>query len=186
MSKIPKHVETAILEMPQAEKDKLLLRLVVKEPLLLQKLEHKLLGDASDTLARRNELLTQIKETASYPDYDTPGWLMMALRVESGVITRHVKITQDKTGEPLLFIALVNEAFRHQQPMLDKQAGRAENFAAYVVKKAKTALEKLRKVHPDLYVEIEEEVNQMLDFLHNYPPARNFMKQMPLPRHWKP
>jgi hypothetical protein len=184
MAKIPKHLEKAILEMPQKEKDKLLLRLVLKEPLLLEKLEHQLLGDEGDTIDRRNELLDQIKEMAKYPYYDTPGWLMMAMRDMSGSITKHIKVTKDKLGEVILTLALINETFRNQKKMLEQRTQKAENFAEYVVKKAITTLEKLKKIHTDFYVELEDEVNEMLGYIHHYQPCQYNLQQNPLPKKW--
>ncbi|MCU0354340.1 MAG: hypothetical protein MUD08_11485 [Cytophagales bacterium] len=185
MPKIAKHLEKAIVEMPQKEKDKLLLRLIAKDELLVEKLEHQLLGDANDTLDRRNELLEYVREMAAYPHYDTPGWLMMAMRDCSGRITRHEKVTKDKMGEVLLSLALVNEPFRKQKKLLDKKANRAENFAEYVVKKAKTVMGKVAKIHPDYYVELEDEVNAMLGFIHGYPPCYGFLAVNPLPKSWQ-
>jgi hypothetical protein len=184
MAKIPVHIEKAILAMPQAEKDKLLLRLIIKQPLLVEQLEHKLLGDAEDTLSRREEIREAIKKMAGYTHYETPGWLMMAMRDQSGDIGRHVKVTKDKIGEPLLLLALVNEVFRNQKRLLTEKANRAEKFAEYAVKKAETIVSKLEKIHPDYYTELEDEVNEMLTSIHNYPPCQRPLRATPLPKKW--
>jgi len=186
MPKIAKHLEKAIVEMPQKEKDKLLLRLIAKDELLTEKLEHQLLGDDSDTLERRNELMEYIREMAAYAHYDTPGWLMMAMRDCSGRVTRHEKVTKDKFGEVLLLLALINEPFAKQKSMLTKKAGRADNFAEYVVKKAKMIMTRLGKIHPDYYVEIEDAVNQMLTSIHHYQPCQVYLHTTPLPKSWHP
>ena len=55
-NKIPKEVEEAIKEMPEREKDKLLLRLIRKDELLIRKLEYELLGDESDMVFAREEI----------------------------------------------------------------------------------------------------------------------------------
>jgi hypothetical protein len=186
MPKIPKHLEKAIVEMPQKEKDKLLLRLIAKDGLLTEKLEHQLLGDENDTLDRRRELKEQITEMATYEHYDTPGWLMMAMREKSGQITRHEKVTKDKFGEVFLLLALINEPFEHQKTMLDKKSRRADNFAEYVVKRAKVILNKANKLHSDYYVEIEDSVNRMLQSIHAYQPCQLYLKEHPLPKFWNP
>ncbi|MDJ1471188.1 hypothetical protein [Xanthocytophaga flava] len=186
MPKIAKHVEKAILEMPQKEKDKLLIRLISKDTLLTEKLEHQLLGDDNDTLDRRNELLQQIIEMASNEHYDTPGWLMMAMREKSGQITRHEKVTKDKFGEVVLLLALINEPFTRQKDMLEKKSKRADNFAEYVVKRARIIVNKAEKLHSDYYVEIEERVNDMLTFIHKYQPCRYYLETTPLPKSWNP
>ncbi len=184
--KIPKHLEQAIVQMPQKEKDKLLLRLIAKDALLTEKLEHQLLGDENDTLDRRNELLEQINEMAAYAHYDTPGWLMMAMREKSGLITRHEKVTKDKFGEVFLLLALISEPFIQQKTMLERKARRAENFAEYVVKRAKIIINKANRLHADYYVEIEDRMNQMLTFIHQYQPCQLYLKEHPLPKSWNP
>ncbi len=186
MPKIAKHLEKAIVEMPQKEKDKLLLRLIAKDDLLTEKLEHQLLGDANDAVDRRNELMEQIREMALYAHYDTPGWLMMAMREKSGQITRHEKVTKDKFGEVALLLALINEPFVQQQSLLEKKAKRADNFAEYVVKKAKIILNKLSKLHSDYFVELEDSVNRMLTSIHHYSPCQFYLRDTLLPRFWHP
>ncbi|MCU0451840.1 MAG: hypothetical protein MUC97_18665 [Bernardetiaceae bacterium] len=182
MPKLEDPLKKAILAMPEPEKDKLLLKLVAKDEMLVAKLHHQLLEDDSDTEQQRQTLLDEIEKMASYEYFDTPGWLMMAMRDFNGYITRHVKITKDKHGEVLLTIALVNRPFSKHRPMLDKHAGRAETFAEYVVKKADFVMKKLAKIHPDYYVEFEDEVNEMLEHLHSYKPCLPWLREFPLPK----
>ncbi len=183
--KITDELKKALQAMPEPEKDKLLLKLVAKDPLLVAKLHHQLLEDEADTEAHRAELHQEIAKISKY-DFDTPGWLMMALRDYSGAIGRHVKVTKDKHGEVSLTVALVNEAFRGTNPtMLKAEQKRADNFADYVVKKAIFVLTKLKKIHEDYYLEFEDDVNEMLKQLHNYPPTAKLAKEAGLVKRWE-
>jgi hypothetical protein len=190
MIKIEETLKDAILQMPQKEKDKILLRLIAKDEMLVAKLNHQLLENEDDTLEQRQNLLAEIKKAISFKGrrndeyYHTPGTLMMVLRSCNAAISQHFKITKDKMGEIELSLTLVNEAFTHHQKMLAEKTKRADNFAEYVVKKAEFILKKLEKIHEDYYVELEREVDKMLAFVHNYSPCGTFLKQIKIPKTW--
>ncbi len=175
--------------MPEPEKDKLLLRLVAKDGLLVRKLHHQLLEDEVDAEQQRDELAEQVTTYFTSEGFSgwnyTPGLIMMELRNFSGAITRHVKITKDKYGEVRLLLLLVNLPFRHQRALLNRKTKRADKFATYVVKKAQTALKKLEKLNPDYYIEFEQDVNEMLGYLHDYLPTAHLAADHNLPRHWE-
>jgi hypothetical protein len=181
--KLTEELKRAIVAMPSPEKDKLLLKLVAKDDMLVAKLHHQLLEDEGDVETRRDALRLEIDRIGTY-DMETPGWLMMALRDFSGAIGRHVKVTKDKHGEVSLTVAMVNQSFRSSREMLEKRQGRADNFAEYVVKKAAFALDKLAKIHEDYYIEFEDEVNEMLAYLHGYPPTAKLAWEQGVPKKW--
>ena len=119
MVRIAKELKEAICQMPQKEKDKILLRLIAKDPMLIARLEHELFGDENETKALVEEAKEDIKKMTSF-NYGTPGWLMMAMRTENGAITRHVKITKDKRGEIDLTLYLLSQTFKKQEDFLKK------------------------------------------------------------------
>ncbi|TAE00941.1 MAG: hypothetical protein EAZ97_04405 [Bacteroidetes bacterium] len=189
MAKISDDLKLAILEMPDKEKNKLLLRLIAKDFMLIAQLQHQLLEGEEDMKNKRSELLAHIQKylgTENNNSYsDTPGLLMMEMRDMNGNITRHVKITKDKLGEIELTLCLVNHAFAEHPNMLAQKAKRAENFAEYVVKKADFVLKKLEKIHEDYHIVFEDDTNKMLQFIANYQPCQPFAKSMNLPRYWR-
>ena len=188
-TKISDELKKAIRTMPESEKDKLLLRLVAKDTMLVRKLQHQLLEDEVDAEQQRDTLAEQVTEYFTSEGFSgwnyTPGLVMMELRNFSGAITRHVKITKDKYGEVRLLLLLVNLPFRHQRALLDRKAKRADKFAVYVVKKAQTTLKKLEKLDQDYYIEFEKDVNEVLGYLHNYPPTAPLAVDHGLPRQWE-
>lgn len=187
--KISDELKTAILEMPEKEKDKLLIRLVSKEPDLMAKLKHQLLEDEVDMEQRRDEILQQMEDTFSQEGFafwtHTPGLVMMVMRDFSGDINKHVKITKDKYGEIALLTRLVNMPFRKQYAILDKNQHRADKFAAYACRKAQVVFNKLKRFNRDYYLDFEKEVNEMLDHLKNYPPSSGLMQEYGLPDQWE-
>lgn len=187
--KISDELKAAILHMPDKEKDKLLIRLIGKDPMLIKKLHHQLLEDEVDMEAKRDELIQGATSVFSREDFHhwthTPGLVMMVLRDFSGAISRHVKITKDKYGEVQLLVLLVNLPFRKQSNILYENQHRADKFAEYVCKKAQTALKKLQKMDRDFYLEFDKDVNEMLGHLKAYPPTSRLMSTYNLPASWE-
>jgi len=183
MPKIPKELEVAIKEMPEKEKDKLLLRLIRKDQLLIEQLYHQLLEDEADMEFRRDDLAEKIRSQANRNYSDTPGWVMMEMRDLSGLITRHVKITKDKYGDVWLNLVMINIYFdQYYHHTLVPGAYRADKFAQYVCKKAQTTLNKLKKLHEDLYIEFEEEATKMLEYIYKYRPTSLEANYLGLPK----
>ncbi len=189
MPKIPEELKKAILKMPQTEKDKLLLRLIGKDELLIAQLHHKLLEDEADTEAQKQEILKNIREIFSDERnkryFYTPGLLMMGMRDWNGNITRHVKVTKDKFGEIELTVELINVVFENYAKFLQKEQKKADTFAEYVVKKADFVIKKLQKIEEDYYMDFAEEVNKMLDYIGNYSPCNYLAKELKLPKVWE-
>ena len=116
MPKISPDLTAAIRRMSPDRKDKLLLRLIAKDKLLIAQLQFELLEDKS-TVEERVETLKalitkELKAVENY--YFTPGNLMMAMRSLNARITEHVKITKDKLSEVTLTIFLLEEIFFHE------------------------------------------------------------------------
>ena len=69
--------------------------------------------------------------------------------------------------------------------MLKTQQRRADKFAEYTVKKALTVLEKINKLHEDLHIEFEADMNTLLQLIYSYPPTQIMAKEMALPREFE-
>ena len=182
MSALNKELKEAIVAMPSVEKDKLLLRLLAKEPVLCEKLEHQLLGNSSDVEQRRQEIRDQILLLARMNHY-SPGYMMMDMRSVNALITYHVKITRDKYAEVELTLLLLNKVFDHQLPHISTYNAKSDTLAAYVAKRTEFILQKMKKLHPDLHLEFAADLNLLLQRVHQYAPAR-YAKEMQLPTRW--
>lgn len=188
-TKISDELKNAIRAMPVSEKDKLLLRLVAKDTMLVRKLHHQLLEDEVDMEAQRDALARQVEEhfaSNAFAQWSyTPGLIMMEMRNVSGAITRHVKVTKDKYGEVQLLLLMINLPFRHQRKLLEKKIRRADKFAVYTCKKAQIVLKKISALNEDYYIEFEQAVNEMLRYLSDYAPTGQLMNEYQLPRQWE-
>ncbi len=183
MAKIPKELEAAILSLPIKEKDKMLLKLIAKNEVLIEQLQFQLLEDESDLKLKREEIKTAI-DRVSKLRHDTPGWMMMDMRDLNGRITYHSKITKDKYGEVELTLFMLNTFFDRQLPLMEKYTRQSDTLALYVAKRTEGLLNKLKKINEDYYIEFEDGVNLLLERVHAYCPAP-YARQMGLPKVWR-
>ncbi len=176
-------LKKAILNLPTREKDKLLLRLITKDRVLADKLHFELIEGAS-TIADRKAVILERIELVGKLAYSSAGWLMMDLRTLSGEINYHVKITKDKYGEIELTLRMLTTAFATHSEQLSNYNSRTDKCALYMVKKAKLVLDRLAKMDEEYYVDFENEVNVLLQYVHSLC-TRMYASQLGLPRQWR-
>ena len=105
-------LKQAITRLPEKEKDKLLLKLVAKDALLVERLEFELIEHGQTVDERRLTIREFIDRTVRLKQ-DTAGWIMMDMRTISGYISRHLKVTKDKYGEVELGLYMLNSFFEN-------------------------------------------------------------------------
>lgn len=187
MAKLSPELSAAILRMPIEKRNKLLLRLIAKDQLLIKQLHFELLEDKSTVEDRteelRNLIQKEIKDAELY--YFTPGNLMMTMRALNARITEHAKVTKDKLSEVTLTLFLLTEAFHHYLPRLQKfSLHKSVTFSEYVIRRTTFVLKKAEKLHEDYYIEFQEELNNLLHFIYAYPPTSTLAKDAEIPNHW--
>jgi hypothetical protein len=171
-----------ITSLPVAEKDKLLLRLIGKDPVLVEQLTFKLL-EGGRTLNDRRAVVRQTIDRLADIKESSAGWVMMNMRAVSGDITRHVKVTNDKYGDVELNLHLLNAFCTQRAEQLRLFNPRSDKAALYLAKRAEQTLKKLAKLDPDYFIEFEREANQMLTHIHSLCSA-TYARQLALPRTW--
>jgi HSP90 family molecular chaperone len=167
----------------EVQKDKLLLKLFRKDPLLVEKLAFEFFEDKSDLNRRVNDIKQNIDKylTLKYIPWNTPGDLMMQMRSLNASITEHVKITKDKHSEIELTILLLNTAFERFQTMLNEKKQRSGTFSKYVVTRTVKVLQLLQKMHPDNDLDFKADLNRLLAYLYAYSPTSDLAKDEKLP-----
>ncbi len=165
------------------QKDKLLLKLFRKDPLLVEKLAFEFFEDKSDLEKRRNDIKTEISRYIAQGaiGWDTPGELMMRMRSLNGRITEHVKITKDKYGEVELTILLLNTAFSRFWNMLNEKITRADTFAEYCIKRTLFIIKCLDKLHEDNYLDFKDDLDKLFQYLHTYKKTAYYAKSNNIP-----
>lgn len=158
-------LKDAISKLPHKEKDKLLFRLIRKDKALCERLQFELVEQGDTLQQRRDEVADKIKKVVTFDPY-SPGYLMMDMRSLSGEITRHVTYTKDKDGEITLTLLLLRVFVETHLDFIRAHLYRAESLQEYLVKRMQVILQKLSKMHEDMYVEYEDDVNYILEQLH--------------------
>src|SRR3546814_624457 len=168
-------LKNAILELPQAEKDKLLLRLINKDAMLIKQLHFQLLEDEDDLDRRTEELLGKLRQlidraTGYIPNtnqFRNADNLMGELKYGSGLINEHAAITKDKMSEVRCRLLLVSQSFAHFDELFEEHLyQRNDRLLKYQASRVKYILGKYDKLHEDLQFEFRDELIDALPFAH--------------------
>jgi hypothetical protein len=180
---INEHLEEAILNLPQKEKNKLLLRLIRKDKILTEQLHFKLLEHPEfDLKLRENDILDQINKIldsgSTYSFYN----LLLIIRKLFGEIRHHEKITADKVGEVRLSVWLARIITLNYPQIFEGVFTRDQvKINNFIIKKIPGLIKKYQKIHEDYKIEFQDHINEILDFLylgHN----KYYLKETAVPR----
>lgn len=168
-------LKAAVLQLPEKEKDKLLVRLINKDSMLIKQLHYQLLESEEDLVLRNEKLkedLDDIFKTStqhvrlSY-DYNNYKELMYFLKLASGQVNEHEKVTKDKTGvlEARILIVLktierYRELFSHD---FDKY-GYGYNLKKYFKGRIKLIVTALSKLHEDIQFDFRDQLEEIIAF----------------------
>ncbi len=180
MPAITPDLKRAIIRLPEGEKDKLLLKLVTKDALLVERLEFELI-EHSQTVDERRLIIREFIDRTVRLKQDSAGWIMMDMRTISGYITRHLKVTKDKYGEVELGIYMLNSFFEERPDQLRTYNTRTDKCALYIAKRTEQILKKLLKMDPDYHIEFLDDMNTLLDRLYANCPA-HYARQLGIPK----
>lgn len=162
--KLTADLKKAISGLSHKEKDKLLFRLIAKEPILAEQLVFKLLEEGTSAEDRRTDLAREIEQyLIDYQKYYySPGYLLLDLRSISGKITQHVKTTKDKYGEVALNFLMLNKALALFGNKIAKvRPNRSRTLNKYVVNRAIKLLGLLRKIHEDYQLDFSDSMIEL-------------------------
>lgn len=166
-------LKDAVLNLPQKEKDKLLVRLVSKDKMLMKQLHFQLLEnqlDLDDRIESLKESLRELFSTSRHaikniPQYTNYKELQALLRQGSGMINEHEKVTKDKYSEMECRLYLLREAFERFPSLFEASAVHAAfKLQVYVKARLKTTTNKFDKLHEDLQFDLNDDMQKILDF----------------------
>ncbi|NDV94858.1 hypothetical protein D0T84_08000 [Dysgonomonas sp. 521] len=153
----------AISMLSSEDKDKLIFRLLKKDPVLADQLYFELVS--KDTiLDRRHRMELKIKKYVEYisDNYYTPGFLLMDVRSLSGEITQHIQTTKDKYGEVSLNLLMLNELLDRNNEQLSISTLKASyTMNIYIIARTFRILVLLKSLHEDYYIEFEEDLKKL-------------------------
>lgn len=158
-----KEFKEAIANLPNKEKDKLILRLLKKDLNLANRLEFELL-DRGTIEERRAKTAQKIIDEVNHMTkrFYSPGYLNMDVRYASGIINEHVNITKDKFGEVSLNILLLTQVIqKNKQNILSQSMGRANKLLVALIARAFKIILLTQKLHEDFFIDLEDDLKQL-------------------------
>ena len=158
-----KEYKQALQNMPNDEKDKLILRLLRKDLVLADQLLFKLVD--TDTVEQKREIVSNdiaIYITRCAERMRSLGIYLMEMRYMSGKINDHVSITKDKYGEITLNMQLLIESIKCiNLQILNEQPKYSYTVCIYIIARAFKILLLINSQHEDLYIEFKEKLSEL-------------------------
>lgn len=176
---ISKELEDAILSLSEKEKNKILLRLIAKNDILVEQLQYKLLETPEELPYRRGLIKEDIDEKLKYK-FRYPTEMLWEIKRLNSSITRHRRVTADKYGEVELGLYLLGAVLSLPNNFLEILSSRTEKLSLYLVKRMIMILKNLEKLDNDYYIDFERDVAFILDELHKKI-TRIYARQLDLP-----
>lgn len=166
-------LKEAVLQLSAREKDKLLIRLISKDKMLMKQLHYQLLEDEDDLQQRISSLRQRlndmmhpnhsgIKNIAAFSNYKS---LTALLRQQSGMINEHEKVTKDKFSEVEFRFLILENAFKTYPILFQKSyIAISDKLHRYVIARLKASISKYDKLHEDLQFDLRDSYNDVTDF----------------------
>jgi hypothetical protein len=156
----PKEFKEAIQNLPSAEKDKLILRLLKHDLDLVNRLHFELVN-VETVEERRAKMQENVsKETQRMSDrFYSLGYLMMDIRYLSGSISEHVRITKDKFGEASLNLQMLIEILTINKTRLNNaKPNDVQKLNIYLIAKVYKIILLIHALHEDYLIEFREQL----------------------------
>ena len=177
-----------IRALPLRDKDKLLLRLVAKDGLLLEQLSYRHIEHSGTCEERVAELRAYFAERLGGARQMTPKELLSQVRKASAYVTRHVRVTGDKLSEVELLVDLLTRVLEVHMPRYRRGHGRRQDhirrLGAYVAGRLGPLLRKAEKLHPDLHLEIGPGLDELLALAWSTEEVRELLVSGEVPKHF--
>ena len=153
----------ALQELPEKEKDKLILRLLRRDMDLAEKLYFELV-DTDSVEDKRKLIENEISKTinaVSQRNYNLDS-IAGEMRYISGSISHHVKITKDKFGEISLNLQMLNETIEQNAfSLAHSKPQKSNKFYNYVIVRAFKILLLIDALHEDFLLDFKEDLERL-------------------------
>jgi len=157
-----KEFKAALSAFSGIEKDRLIFRLLKKDPLLSKKLYFELI-DPETTDDKRSAMEEHIQEKVQLASkyIGNPKYFLTIIRKISGEITEHVKITTDKFGDVSLNLLLVDAILRHNEDLSRQRFDNVYKLYLYLINKTVRSLLLIKKLDEDYWMEFDEQLENL-------------------------
>lgn len=169
-------LKKAVLNLPLKDKDKLLLRLISKDKMLIKQLHFQLLEGESDLEERIEHLrknLQQLFDLGESQVFNTPSLsnfigLSKLIKQASGMVNEHEKITKHKLSEVEFRIYILERAIINYPNLLSSSyQSAAHKLQKYLAGRIKHAVSKYEKIHEDYQFDFRDNFQKVLDTANN-------------------
>jgi hypothetical protein len=166
-----KEFKKAIQELPSAEKDKLIFRLLKRDLDLANRLHFELVDTETVEDKRMAFEIVMLKKIDHFTDrFYSVGYLLQDTRYVSGDISEHVKITKDKFGEISLNIKMLNHLLLLNNERIQSQSyGKAYTMCIYVIARAFKILILIKAIDDDYFLDFKEDLETLGVLIGNNP-----------------
>ena len=159
-------LKKAVLDLAQKEKDKLLVRLISKDKMLMKQLHFQLLEDEFDLEERIEKLRKQLhqlfdmgtSQIANLPQHSNFIALSKLVKQASGLVNEHEKVTKDKTSEAEFRFYILKRVIHDFDRLFDSSyQSAAHKLHKYITGRIKHAVGKYDKLHEDFQFDYRED-----------------------------
>lgn len=157
-----KEFKAALSAFSNIEKDRLIFRLLKKDPLLSKKLYFELI-DPETTDDKRNVMEEHVQERVALVSkyIGNPKYFLTIIRKISAEITEHVKITTDKFGEVSLNLLLIDSILKHNDDLSRQRFDNVYKIYLYLINKTVRSLLLIKKLDEDYWIEFDEQLESL-------------------------
>ena len=153
----------ALQELPEKEKDKLILRLLRRDLDLAEKLYFELVDTDSIEDKRKIMEINISKQIIRFSEnFHSLDYIAIEMRNISGKISHHVKITKDKFGEISLNLQMLNEVIEQNDfSLTHSKPQKSTKFYNYVIVRTFKILLLIQALHEDFLLDFKEDLNRL-------------------------
>lgn len=163
-----KEFKTALSQLSNIEKDRLIFRLLKKDKILSKKLYFELI-DEETVDQKRDQMEEIVKEKVEYAAkyISNQKYFIVLIRKISAEITEHVKVTTDKFGDVSLNLFLINQILEYNDKLSRQRFNDVYKLYLYIINKIVKALTLTKKLDEDYWMEIDEYLSALHDKVTN-------------------
>lgn len=164
-----KEFKQAIQELPSAEKNKLIIRLLKRDLDLANRLYFELVDGETVEDKRAAFEIDMLKKIKNFSErFYSVGYLLQDTRFLSGEITNHVKITKDKFGEISLNIKMLIHLLKINNERIQSQP-KSYTLCIYVIARAFKILLLIKAIDEDYFIDFKEDLTLLGELIGQNP-----------------
>lgn len=166
-------LKEAVLNLPPREKDKLLIRLINKDKLLIKQLHYRLLENEEDLSRRIETLKNNLNKLANKDYFEIENSLKTSninnqislLRQQNMLINEHEKVTKDVFSAVECRLLTLETAFTNNAILFQRtELNSTIKLRKYISTQLRITFNKFDKLHEDLQFDLKDSYELVMTF----------------------